>query len=93
MGYLANYGYRDGSGDWFIRVDTNKCETCESQGCIEVCPEKILDLEEDDYDDLVLVVKKDARHKIKYLCTPCKSREAKAPCIAACGRGGIMHLW
>ncbi|MFZ3172403.1 MAG: hypothetical protein WA118_10520 [Carboxydocellales bacterium] len=93
MGYIANYGYRDGSGDWFIRVDTNKCETCENRGCIEACPEKILVLEEDDYDDLVLVVKEGARHKIKYLCTVCKSKEAEVPCIAACGRGGITHLW
>ena len=25
---LANYGYKDGSGDWFITIDTDKCDGC-----------------------------------------------------------------
>ena len=30
---IANYGYKDGSGDWFISIDTDRCN-----GCGKCCP-------------------------------------------------------
>ncbi len=45
---LANYGYKDGSGDRFITIDTGKCDGCgpckpasgytaEDLPCVKVC--------------------------------------------------------
>ena len=45
----ANYGYTDGSGEWYITIDTNKCDGC--RACAEACPEGCFAIEVDDYDD------------------------------------------
>ena len=39
---IANYGFRDGSGDWYVTIDTDKCNGCSK--CPEVCPAKILEV-------------------------------------------------
>ena len=33
---LANYGYKNGSGDYFITIDTDKCNGCGD--CVDACP-------------------------------------------------------
>lgn len=92
---IAHYGYKDGSGDYFIVIDTDRCCECEGGECVPACPERVLERIEDDYGDTVCAVRKEPRNKIKYLCAPCKPVETKAPppCIAACLREGISHSW
>lgn len=36
---IANYGYKDGSGDYFIAIDTDKCDGCGKY--VEACPANI----------------------------------------------------
>lgn len=89
----ANYGYTDGSGEWYITIDTNKCDGC--RACAEVCPEGCFAIEVDDYDDEVAMVTEDQRKKIKYSCGPCKpvGKEHVEPCHEACPHGAIEHSW
>lgn len=47
---LANYGFRDGSGDWYVTIDTDKCNGCGKFP--EVCPTKILEVGPDEIDTL-----------------------------------------
>lgn len=91
---LAHYGYKDGSGEYFIVIDTDKCIDCEKP-CIEACPTGVLETIEDDYGDLVAAVTEEHRKKIKYSCAPCKptSGEAAPACLKACGPGGMTHTW
>jgi ferredoxin len=45
---IANYGFKDGSGDWYVTIDTDKCNGCGK--CPEVCPAKILEVGPDEID-------------------------------------------
>jgi len=92
---IANYGFKDGSGDWYLTIDTDKCTGCGK--CVEACPPKALEVGPDEIDifreEPVAFVKHDERKKIRYTCAPCKPgfRETPAPCVAACEPGAICH--
>ncbi|HHU75603.1 MAG TPA: 4Fe-4S dicluster domain-containing protein [Firmicutes bacterium] len=92
---IAHYGYKDGSGDFFISIDTDKCTQCSDKPCLEACPEKIIELFTDDYDDEVVGIKASERNKIKYTCLTCKSTfgAGHAACIEACLLEAIEHSW
>lgn len=89
----ANYGYTDGSGDWYVTIDTGLCDGCAL--CVEACPEDVFAVEIDDYDDEVAIVVEEHRRKIKYTCGPCKpvGQTQPEPCHAACPTDAISHSW
>lgn len=91
--YIANYGYTDGSGDWYIIVDSDKCDGCGK--CVEACPRNVLEVITDDYDDLVVAVRKEHSKNIKYVCAPCKpvSGPRDVKCQQACPTSAITHSW
>jgi len=71
---IANYGYKDGSGDYFISIDTDKCDGCGK--CVEACPQGVFETGPDEADPFreepVAKVVADQRKKIRYTCAPCK---------------------
>jgi len=92
---IAQYGFKDGSGDWFVIVDTDKCTGCGD--CVIACPAHIFEIGEDEFDPFnekpVVSVKPEERKKIRYSCAPCQPcyGEVPPPCIAACEPGAISH--
>jgi len=94
---LANYGYKDASGDFFITIDTDKCDGCGK--CVRACPAHIFEvLDEDPNDPMrdrpVAVVVEDKKWKLKFGCNPCKpASRPPLPCIEACGARAISHSW
>jgi len=90
---IANYGYRDGSGEYFIIINTDRCDGCGQ--CGEACPQDVLEIIINDYDDVVAAVTEAHRNKIKYSCGPCKTTSGakNLPCISACKPGAISHSW
>lgn len=92
LGYIANYGYTDGSGDWYVSVDSEKCNACKK--CLATCPQQMFEMAEDDYGDTVVVVKDEYRKKVKYDCAPCHPAGggASQPCILACEPGAIKLI-
>lgn len=93
---IANFGYKDGSGDYFISIDTDKCNGCGD--CVPVCPAGVLEIRDNEYDpladDQMAVVSELHRKKIKYSCSECKGEgKGPLPCVAACEPGAIAHSW
>ena len=72
---LANWGYQDGSGEYFITIDTDKCNGCGD--CVDACPQDALEVAEDPADPLseepVAFVAEKERKKLKFTCSPCKT--------------------
>jgi len=95
---LAQYGYNDASGDFFINIDTDKCNGCGD--CVTACPAGVFEIVDDDpYDPLreepVAMVAADKKKKLKYECSPCKPASDKPPlpCVEACRYRAISHSW
>ncbi|MEK7449002.1 MAG: 4Fe-4S binding protein [Planctomycetota bacterium] len=94
---LAHYGYKDGSGDFFITIDTDKCNACGD--CVVACPVQVLEMVEDEGDPfreiLMAAVTEEHRKKIKYSCALCKptANRPALPCVASCKAGAIRHSW
>ncbi len=92
---IANYGYKDGSGDWFLTIDSDKCNGCGK--CVEACPANVLEVGDDEFDpyrdEPVARVREEERKKLRYSCAPCRPGydEIPAPCVLACESGAISH--
>jgi Fe-S-cluster-containing hydrogenase component 2 len=91
----ANYGYMDGSGEFFITIDTDLCIDCSDRSCVDACPASLFEIIVDDYDDEVAAIKQEHRKKVKYDCGTCKpvSDRPPLPCVEACTPGAITHSW
>lgn len=90
---IAHYGYRDGSGEYFVTVDAALCTTCAK--CVPGCPAGALEMTEvliglD--EKAVAAVKESVRHSIKETCAGC-DHAGKAPCEAACAVKAIKITW
>jgi NAD-dependent dihydropyrimidine dehydrogenase PreA subunit len=94
---LANYGYKDGSGEFFITIDTEKCDGCAK--CVDACPQGVMEVGEDPNDPFrelpAASVREEQRKKIKYACAPCKPTggERALPCMTECPLDAISHSW
>ena len=90
---LANYGYTDASGSYYITIDTDKCNGCGE--CIPACPQHILELNIDDYGEEKAEIKDNFRKELKYVCNVCKPTSGweSIPCIDACQQQAIKHSW
>ena len=90
---IAHYGYTDASGEYYIIIDTDKCDGCEE--CVRVCPRGVFEVALDDYDKAVARVKEDVVKSIRYVCPgyggKCINEENN--CHKACPYDAISHTW
>jgi len=91
---ITHYGYIDGSGEYYIVIDSDRCSGCGK--CIQKCPEKALILETefiDLEDKIVVAVAEEYRKKIKYTCAACKPERGSTPCVLACEAKAVKCIW
>jgi ferredoxin len=95
---LAQYGYGDGSGSYFITIDTDKCTGCGD--CVTACPAEVFEVVNEDPNDPmndapVALVREDKKKKLAYECSPCKPAggSPQLPCTRACRVGAVDHSW
>jgi Fe-S-cluster-containing hydrogenase component 2 len=91
---ITHYGYIDGSGEYYIVVDSDKCNGCGK--CVEACPQTALELitEFIDLEDkTVAAVSETHRKKIRYTCSTCKPEQNQTPCVQACSSKAIKCIW
>ena len=91
---IVHYGYIDGSGEYFIVIDSDKCSGCRK--CVEICPQnalemitELIDLE----DKTVAAISELHRKKIRYSCAGCNPQDNKTPCLLACEQFAIRFVW
>jgi len=85
---ISNYGYQDGSGNYFITIDTDKCNGCGQ--CVDICPSDVFEMIVDDYDDEIPVVKSDLSNQVGYVCD---GMNCGYKCHEACQENAITHSW
>ncbi len=91
---ITHYGYSDGSGEYYITIDTDKCNGCGK--CVRECPESALQMEImliDLEDKTVASVTEEHRKKIKYTCASCKPEINATFCVLACESKAIKCTW
>jgi ferredoxin len=94
MRLIVHYGYTDGSGEYYLTVDTDKCSGCGK--CVKQCSQSALQLETaffDLEDKTIASVKEEHRKKIKYTCSSCKPESKSVPCVLACDTKAINCNW
>jgi Fe-S-cluster-containing hydrogenase component 2 len=91
---ITHYGYTDGSGEYYIVVDSDKCNGCGK--CAKACPQRALELitEFIDLEDkTVAAVSEEHRKKIHYTCGTCKPEQNQTPCVTACSSKAVKCIW
>ena len=93
---IANYGYKDGSGEYYISIDTDQCIDCAAgRACLGACPKQMFEIITDDYDDEVACIKEANRRTLAFDCAECKPAAGydALPCTDACTPGAVRHSW
>lgn len=96
---LCNYGYEDGSGSYYIQIDSDQCCECEEKPCVQACPAGLFEVCLDDYDDEIVMIREGVRNQLKQKCVVCKNREnaeqekSGLRCMQVCTRNALKHTW
>jgi len=89
----VNYGYTDGTGNYFITIDNERCDGCAE--CIKACPAGIFVIGEDDSGQPKAKVKDEVRKKLAFACpgfSEC-SIKYEVNCHSVCQKEAISHSW
>ena len=89
----VNYGYTDGTGEYFIEIDASRCDGCGD--CVKACPAGILIVGRENGIQPKVELKKDARKKLALLCPGFHSCSHihETNCHSVCSKDAISHTW
>jgi predicted CoA-substrate-specific enzyme activase len=89
----VQYGYSDGTGEYFITVDPARCDGCGE--CVLACPSAIFTVAKTDSAQPVARVRDEVRKKLALVCPGFHScsTKCKVNCHSVCQHGAISHSW
>ncbi len=87
------YGYNDATGDYYITIDSGKCDNCGE--CLSACPASIYKIDRDENGKSVVMVKELARKKLAILCPGSGTCNGvvNGNCQAVCPENAISLSW
>jgi len=90
---VHQYGYSDGTGEYFITINTSLCDGCGE--CVKACPAGIFIVDKDNSGQSKASVKEEARKKLSFLCPGFQScsRRNEVNCCSVCRKDAISHSW
>ncbi len=86
----AQYGYSDGTGEYYITIDMRQCNGCGK--CVEACPAGVLAMGDGENK---VTVRGEVRKKLALLCPGfalCGQRH-EVNCHSVCPTNAIEHSW
>jgi predicted CoA-substrate-specific enzyme activase len=88
-----SYGYSDGTGEYYITLDTSRCDGCGK--CVGACPAGNIEAARNDQGQPKARVKDTVRKKIHITCPGYKACSASNPvnCHSSCPNDAISHTW
>jgi ferredoxin len=89
----AQYGYSDGTGHYFITIDTGRCDGCGE--CVTACPSGIFEIAAEEDGHLRARVKEEVRKRLALLCPGHEACSSKLElnCHKVCSKDAISHAW
>ncbi len=87
------YGYNDGSGDYFITIDLGSCDGCGK--CVSACPAAVFEVVHEDGRQPKARVTESARKRLSILCPGYRSCSSnhEANCLSICQHDAISLTW
>jgi len=85
----VQYGYSDGTGDYYISIDLQKCNGCSA--CVNSCPASIFELEHRNGSQPSARVKDSVRKKLAIVCPGFHS--CPVNCVNICQNKAILLSW
>jgi predicted CoA-substrate-specific enzyme activase len=88
-----SYGYSDGTGEYFITINTGKCDACGK--CVPACPAAVLEVAPNDQGQPKARVKDAVRKKLHLVCPGYRncSLSHQVNCHSACPTEAITQTW
>lgn len=93
MEMKVNYGYSDGTGEYFITVDEGICNGCGD--CVPACPSGIFTLAKNDTGQLKAKVRDEVKTRLALLCpgfNACREK-TRLNCHRVCSKDALSHSW
>ena len=89
----AHYGFSDGSGEYYVTVDTELCRGCGA--CVPACPRGLFEVQPDDWDEPKATMRRDLVHRLADLCPGHDACQRHLPttCQKTCPSGALRHSW
>ncbi len=95
-GMMAYFGYQDGSGSYYIKINTKHCLQCKTKACVAACPRSLIETAVNDFGGEAVQIKESKKRLLQAECDHCKLANPSndsLPCHQACPFNAIEHTW